>query len=411
MANTFTPGDSSLQLASAKVVDAKAQQFYVTDEHPTVVNNSFRTEKKVSPYSTSTVSSSGNSILTFRLPSQNVYLGGTMQLYFSLKLTGDANEAINGSSALAWVDQFKVSSGGITIQQYNRFGHAMCLTETLRLTEAELNGYQDTAQGYTAQDHTGDQVRQYACPVSNGRDFLSLNLPLGAWQNPIEISFTLAPINRFTSADTAVTAVEITEPYLIYEELRSQAELANLAKKTDFNFVGLATYTNQISSGASSVALTIPSSHQSLIGAVVQQRTLADVTSLTKVNKFNANVANAMTKWHFNVDGSYHPSHSVSAVNAIGTWKNLQKFVKTMWGMHVPSYYNESDFTSTRNLVGFAFNSSDYKFVTSGLSTKNVGTMVFEADMTAAANTDVTTFLYYHSLAKFGNGSLKSVHT
>jgi len=294
------------------------------------VSDASRYVLDITPYGTSSLSNSGLSIVTFRLPRKDFLVGQDIILNFNAEADGDsgADDKFMDNICCIWKN-FRVKIEGEEVQFIKEYGHLQSITDNLLHDSSYRSSWGVICQGIPALAASGTSVR-YGMRLQHN-NFLSNLIPCGKL-GQIEIEFELdQTVSKYTTATTAVTAVDVTLLQLRCPFLKSEKlEMKYSSQDVEISFYDHEHHRNtSLLSGATSHTVIVPSSNKSLDGILFAMRAQADVQdpNFAGTKRYTqANLFNALTRMSFVIDGEQIPKREIDTTNATELYEALIEY-------------------------------------------------------------------------------------
>lgn len=365
----------------------------------------------LTPYSNSSLSNTGNTIVKFRLPQENILLGKDLVLNFNCEIDGDAasDDKLVANICSVW-NSLRVRVAGSEVQHVREYGHIQSLDDAMKQPYSFRTSFGAIAQGIPALASSGTAVR-YGMRFLQGT-FLANVIPTYKI-GQLEIEFELeTQLGKIASATTAPTELDITEmqlrcPFIKSEQLKQHFDSNDVVVKfTDYENHR----DTSLLAAATSHTTTLPTNHKSLDGVVVQMRKQTDVQNpaLVAEKYTNISLTNALTKFSFVLDGQQVPRREINCKDFVEPYEYLLEYAGHKKGeeFNAGSFFDGTygDATSSQFIIAFPFNGlTGAKNTISGINTSGSSNQlqIHFSSMTASDNTQIDVFLRYSRSCKF----------
>lgn len=374
---------------------------------------------KLTPYGNTSFSDSGNREVQFRLPRDGILIAPRSSLYVNVEPDGDSAADDKLMTDIHTIfDNFIIEVDSQEILNEKQWGWFRALEQSAKMSATDRQSAEAYQQNIPEHSVSGVATK-FRLPLAskwNDVSFFSIFSALPLYKmGQVSIKFMLNG-NRaeYTTATTAVQTVDLTnlelECYIVDSPKLRAMFNTDIVKAFDSHIY----HKSQISSGSTSVAISVPVNVQNLKGIAMIQRPAnigSDPNWATgsniAVNKYTHSfLLNGLSKYSVNIDGTEYPSSKqIDATNGTELTTNLGLF----WDVNrLGSFYN-SNVAMSNLSAGFAtvpFSVTDTGVSGLNLNSKS-GTVVFNATLNAFADADVAIFAKYSKFVKLAaDGSI-----
>jgi len=369
-------------------------------------------ELRVPAYGNTSVSSSGNKKIEFRLP-RNAFLHGAESDIICNVACGTTGKIHDWSES--WLDQVVIKCGNLEIVRETNGGFFRSLVNNARYEYNDRTSASGKVRGSdgTIFDSMHSASRKVRIPLYDTISKWGVSpifadlLPLYK-MDQVKIELHLNNnLTEYTEGATAADSFTADNFELLCRLIDSPSLRAQYNKDIVRNFSSYSWHQDTLISGSSRIASVVPASFQNMTGLIVCSRASSVVNDGTVADKYQGQFdLNSVTEGALRIDGTQMPSNKYNYTDSVENVMLLERFwqVKSLGSYH--DYSDDGASNDSKQYLVFPFESS--KDAITGLNTASkTGTIVCDISCTASANQNLDFFIMYNAFYRISaNGAI-----